>query len=503
MARDVVVATRRAGGHPQFLGADSIGGDTFPQLFQLLPEERQNTGYFVDGMYAASPIIFDSANDTAQKFFNDYRRAYGRDPGWPEAKYYDVAHIVVDAIRNASPALGDANRDTDRERVREALAAMNSPQTAVNTTTGPSFFDNRNSMSQPVRIGHYVRDQFVSAPVQLVAVTNPEGLNIPDALAAGTVARLGDQYAWRQRVVYTGIDVNQISAIDESRGVFTADLYLWFLYTGDDSVLDVEILNSAGANFDPKDPLAADEVGGLHHRLYRVRGDFKVDYDLHEYPFDRQFLAVQIQNVHLSRDQVIYAIDAASRRLALSRDADANPLRGLNSWALQDIRLDETTSRTISTRGYATEAGLSPLSEYSTREVTITAQRRTSIFLVKTLLPLALLTSIVFTTLFLSVDDGFEARTLDASALLAAAVLLVAINQSIRAGYTIAIEYAFFVFFGLCLFCMVVHLADERLQETRHGQRARRVHVWSRLVYALVVAALVGVYALKFGSRFI
>jgi branched-chain amino acid transport system substrate-binding protein len=502
MARDVIVAIRRAGMRPPFVGADAVGGDSFPQRFGSIPEEQQNPGALLDGMYAASPLIFDSSNSVAQGFAETYRASYKRDPGWREAKYYDAAHILVTALRKASPRLGPANRSADRERVRAALASLNNPNAAVDSTTGPIYFNANNSLSQPVRIGEYVHNHFVSAPVQLEVVAGSDEAAVPRALAAGDVVRLGDRYAWKQRVVYTGIDVNQVTDIAESKGTFSADIYLWFRYAGDDSVLDAELLNAAGASFDPKVPLAADDVEGLHHRLYRVRGDFKSPFDLHDYPFDRQFLTIRLQNLHLSRNQVIYVVDAGSRELENANEFDANPVRDLTSWTLRDLQQYEDTERTISTRGYPDAAGVSALSEYSTRQVTVTVQRRAGVFLLKTLFPLGLLAAVVFATLFLSVGRADEARTIEVTSLVAASVLLVAINQSISAGYIVAVEYAFFVFFALCLFCMIVHLLRERLRETRHAHTAEGVVVWSRVFYVLVVAALVAIYTVHFASRF-
>jgi branched-chain amino acid transport system substrate-binding protein len=502
MTRDVMVAIRRAGLQPKFLGADAVGGDTFPQRFASIPEEQRNPGTFLDGMYAASPLIFDSSNSVAQVFVEAYRATYNRDPGWREAKYYDAAQILVTALRKASPQLGSENRSADRERVRAALASLNSPKSAVDSTTGPIYFDSNNSLSQPVRIGEYLHNRFVSAPVQLEVVTGNDEASVPDALATGEVVPLGYRYAWKQRVVYTGIDVNQVTDISDSKGTFSADIYLWFRYAGDDSVLDVEILNAAGTNFDPKAPLAADEVEGLHHRLYRVRGDFKSPFNLRDYPFDRQNLTIQLQNLRLSRNQVIYVVDAGSREFEDVRNSGANPVGDLPSWTLKDLRQYEDTERTMSTRGYPEAAGLSALSEYSTRDVSVSVQRRAAVFLLKTLLPLGLLAAVVFATLFLSVHRSDEARTIEVTSLVAAAVLLVAINQSISAGYIVAVEYAFFVFFALCLFCMIVHLVRERLRETRHAQRAERVVVWSRVFYVLVVIALIAIYAARYASRF-
>jgi ABC-type branched-subunit amino acid transport system substrate-binding protein len=501
MARDVILATRRAGITPKYLGADAVGGDSFPQRFAAAPEEQQQPGSTLEGMYAATPLIFDSSNSIAQGFAEAYRTEYKRDPGWREAKYYDAARILVVALRQASPRFGERDRTSDRDRVRAALATLNSPTSAIDSTTGPVYFNGNNSFSQPIRIGEFVRNHFVSAPLQLEEMAGIDEATVPEALASGAVVRFGDRYAWKQRVVYTGMDINQISDIDVSKGQFSADLYLWFRYSGDDSVLDAEILNAAAANFDPKSPLAAGDINGLHYRLYRVRGDFKSRFDLHDYPFDQQLLTVQLQNLHLSRNQVVYVVDAASRQSTDVGAFDANPVRDLTSWTLKDLRQYEDTERTISTRGFPDAIGLSALSEYSTRQVTVTVQRRAAVFLLKTLLPLGLLALVVFATLFLSVERADEARTIEVTSLVAAAVLLVAINQSISAGYITAVEYAFYVFFGLCLFCTVVHLVRERLRETRHAQRAETFLVWSRVFYMLVIGALIAVYAAHYGTR--
>jgi branched-chain amino acid transport system substrate-binding protein len=71
-------------------------------------------------------------------------------------------------------------------------------------------------------------------------------------------------------------------------------------------------------------------------------------------------------------------------------------------------------------------------------------------------------------------------------------VLLTAINSQLGAvGYTIAVEYAFYVFFGLSVLCIMAVLASERLR-TAHNQRAaERVDRWTRWVFALTVVTTV------------
>jgi len=501
-ARDAIVAARGAGADPHFLVSESVDAESFPLLFRPLPEEQRQPGYFLDGVYAASPLIFDIGDDTAQSFAEAYRQAYGHTPGVLEAKYYDAAHLAVEALRKATPRYGRSNRDADRQRVRDALASFNSPQTAIDMTAGPVFFNARNSVSQSVRVGRYEENRFVAAPAQLELITNRDEVNVPAGLAAGTLVPVEDRFAWKQRVVYVGIDVNQISVIDQAKGTFTGDFYLWFRYSGDDEALDVRILNDAGANFDPKSPFIADEFDGLHHRLYHVHGDFKVEYDFHDFPFDRQILSLQLENQRLPRSELIYAVDEDPAGAPAAADSGGDPTQDLQSWSLQSIRQFQATLHTTSTRGYGAAATSGGASDYSTREVALTVQRRAAVVLVKTLLPLLLLTLVVFSTLYCPPALLKERLTIAISAMLAAAVLLSSINNAINASYTIAAEYAFYVFFALCLFCVLIAIGIERMQEEQHASVARRIILGSKLTYILTVAVLVIVYGLHFGSRF-
>ena len=502
-AHDVIVAAHRAGMNLHFLGADSTGGDTFPGRFKDDPEEKQKPGSLIEGMYAGTALLFDSANNDGQSFAQAYQQEYGIAPGWEEAKFYDAAHVLVEALRKSQPRYGHQNVAADRVRVHEALASFNSPNATIATTTGPIYFDAQRSVSQPVRLGQYVHNRFVSASDQLEAVTNPDDINVPVELASGSIVALGGQYAWKQRVVYTGIDINQISKVDQSNGTFTADFYLWFRYSGNDDVLNVEILNATDKSFDPKSPLASDEVDGLHHRLYRVRGNFTADYDFHDYPFDRQMLPIQLQNERLPRSQVIYAIDEGPAGGTIATDSGNNAIRGLSSWRLVDIRQFQDSTRTTSSRGYDVATSSNASVEFSTRVVNLTLQRRTVVFLVKSLLPLLLLTLGVFTTLFFPLAWVKERLTLAISAALAAAVLLTSIDGSVNAGYTIAVEYVFYLFFALCVFCMIVALVIERLVDGKQPQldRAKRLTQAAKVAYGLALVGLLLVYVLQYGGR--
>ena len=63
--------------------------------------------------------------------------------------------------------------------------------------------------------------------------------------------------------------------------------------------------------FDPKRRPQDRPGGRLNYRLYRITGDFKASYDLHDYPFDEQQLRLRFQNAEQRRELVTYVIDGS------------------------------------------------------------------------------------------------------------------------------------------------------------------------------------------------
>lgn len=503
-ARDVVVGLRRRGVTMRILGGSSLGSDQFIDLFGEYEEERRQPGYFTSGMYAVAPLIFDSAGERAQVFVEEFRKTYGSAPDLRAAKYYEAAQLLVEALKAASLD-GTLSRDANRERVRDALAAFDSPARSMKGLNGPVYFNNANTSPDVVRIGKYEGRQFISAPVQLAAVTNPALVDIPKELAAGHLMRLSDQYVWRQYVVYTGLDFNQVTRLDPGRRSFTTDFFLWFRYSpeAEIDVSGVELPDAIDRNLTIGEPLTDKLVGDLRYRLYRVRGEFRSEFDFRDYPFDRQQLGLRIQHPRYTRDQLIYVVDTLGLEQSIKADKNALAFTGLDSWALRNVRYFQDTLRSESSRGDPAAFSTGRETEFSAVNAVAMVQRRTTVFLLKSLLPLGLLVAVLYVTLYFPSSLLKERLSIAISGLLAAAVLLNAINnQLVDAGYTTAIEYGFYVFFGLCLACTIIALVVARLAGASHHQTARRFELSVRIGYPVVVAATVATYVVKFGSRF-
>ena len=310
----VMVTLRRAGTTAPVLGPTGMGNESFADKFKDLPEEQRTRGFFTRGVYAAVPVILDSANAETLAFAERFHARFGKDQAavsWLAVQGYDAARLAIAALREAAPGKAAADVAGRREAVRAFLLSLDSPAHAVAGLLGPLWFTPDRGRDLPIRVGHFNRGRFESAPLQLVPVTNPEAREI----ASGALVEIGaGQYARRQQVVYTGIYLNEIPRMDIAQSFVTADVYVWIRYasgvaSGTDPT-QVEFPDLVRGSFDPAQPVAKRDLDdGMTYRLWRLHGDFKSDFDLHRYPADLQRLVIRFFNPHAASNRVIYVLD--------------------------------------------------------------------------------------------------------------------------------------------------------------------------------------------------
>jgi branched-chain amino acid transport system substrate-binding protein len=305
---------RRQGYHGAILGTTTMARASFAGAFAKEPEEQRQLGFFTDGVYAASPMILDSANDATLAFARRFQARLGHEPSWEAAQAYDAVRLAMAAVR-AVLASAPADTAAARKAVVAYLASLNGPASALTGLTGPIWFDLSRVRAQTVRIGRFHQGLFESAPLQLVAVANPDAT----ALASGEVFDLGSgHYARLQHVVYTGVFINEITGIDLAKASFGADFYLWMRYArevGESSPDPTDLIfpNMLSGRFDRDHPAEQGQMpDGTEYRLWRVDGQFRNDFDLRRFPFDEQRLAVTVFNARAATDRIVYVLDRRS-----------------------------------------------------------------------------------------------------------------------------------------------------------------------------------------------
>jgi branched-chain amino acid transport system substrate-binding protein len=208
----LLTSLRRLGVTGPFLGDDSFGDESFSGRLAKTPEEQQRRGALTDGVLGLSPMILDSANAEIQGFAERFRRRFGHDPVWFSTAGYDAARAAIETLRAVSPS--GTQRDILRAAVLDHLDKLNSPADVIPGLLGPLWFDADHGRQQAIRVGRFNRSRFESAPLQIVPVTTPDTSD----LASGAVFELApNRFARIQRIVYTGVYINEISRVDLAR----------------------------------------------------------------------------------------------------------------------------------------------------------------------------------------------------------------------------------------------------------------------------------------------
>jgi ABC-type branched-subunit amino acid transport system substrate-binding protein len=492
---DIVKALRRRGVKATIITPQGAAREGYLQNFANEPEEKARPGFFSENLYAASSLIFDSAGVAAQVFAANYTAKAGTPPSWVGSGAYDAARLMIEALKRAAVQNRSDSKAADRDRVRVALAAINSPKSAVVGLTGRLYFNENRDIPSPIRMGFFHYGRFVTAPLQLVRIDQPDGIDLSAERAKGHVVSFGDQHYWVQRVVFTGIDIVRLNRIDVKQGTFNVDFYLWMRFEGDgDGQTQVQfpaLLDREA--FDPARPLQTGREDGLNYRLYRINGDFKTRFELHGYPFDTQQLLLHFRNTQQRQELITYVIDRFGLRLADEQTSlvEDGAYSGLELWRFLGLRyfIDSLSSGSTLGKAALFDSGLK--TEFAGFDTVIVLHRNSAIYILKNLLPLFLLALVVFATLFFPETLFRERVTIPVTAILTSAVLLLAIdNQLGDVGYTVAVEKIFYVFFGLCLMVMLAGFGHERL---RHADMCAVVDRTAKVLYvgtALATAAL-------------
>lgn len=230
--------------------------------------------------------------------------------------------------------------------------------------------------------------------------------------------------------------------------------------------------------------------------VWRVQGEFRNDFDLRRFPFDTQTLQLPFTNATAPMERIVYVVDKRSSDVGAGAQQEiASPIafRNLTQWDALSAGERRENLVTDSALGDPTRTGVSSLRELSGFLVTVEVERRALATLSKTLLPLVLVTAIMFASLYFPAALVKEKVTVAITGALSGAVLLTAINTQLGSvGYTIAVEYIFYIFFLLCLLCIISVLVCERQRANNQMKALNFTQQFTRLLFLLVTVATIG-----------
>ncbi|MDM8523241.1 ABC transporter substrate-binding protein [Desulfococcaceae bacterium HSG8] len=348
----IIKLLKDAGIENPVIGPSSFSEETFLNGFRKFPKEQQEPGYYTDGIYVMTPLIFDTANQEARRFRETYKARYREEPDWSAAFAYDAAKVIVKAIQQGDIQGRPDTLSDDRKKIRDYLANLTSAKSAVEGTTGLNYFNEYGDAQKPVSIGVYKHNEIISVLTQLRTARNINKISDTEAAdAADRIISVGDTYMYKTQIVYTGMDIRKISDLDLDGLTCKMDGYLWFrcksttLDVGDieflNAVMPIETDNSAQkVSFQ----LVREKIGSHQaYRLYNFKGQFKVDFHRVQHAFGLHSLGVSFRHRDITADNLIYVVDELGigpkdNESAVEEMTEADVFSSAYGWGLRNIR---------------------------------------------------------------------------------------------------------------------------------------------------------------------
>ncbi|MCP4753963.1 MAG: ABC transporter substrate-binding protein [Proteobacteria bacterium] len=331
------------------IAPSSLAAASFSNGFKDFPKERMIPGYYNNGVFVSSPIIFDNANLKAQRFNEEYMRAYNDKTDWRAAFAYDAALLLVEAIKNTG-VTGDADKlEVERKAIRDYIAGLDAIERSVDGVTGFNYFNRNGDPQKPISIGVFQNRNVISSLTQLRTVRSlGEIANLEKALESKRVLLIEGRYMYQTKVVYSGIEFNEITDVDMDDLTCTLDFNLWFRYQGDVDISDITFINAL-EQIELGKPIKEYQYDRINYKLYRVKGKFTADTIGSVRPYGRHSLGVSFAHNDLTKNNLIFVKDVIGlggkqAEAILSDQEKTKILRPIYGWSIQNMSFFQSTA---------------------------------------------------------------------------------------------------------------------------------------------------------------
>ncbi len=331
-AANFVVQVRDAGIKNLIVGTDVVATAGFRDAIESIVKDKDKVAGYTNGIVMSAPLLYDTAGEKAQQFKNRYMEKFGMPPDWIAGYAYDAAKMAFIGI------LKDESEDKPsvekcRSIIINYLSSLITPETAPDGVTGKTWFSPQDRQRKPVQVGIYNGHNIIAAPTQLQPIKSSSSVNYFEEIKSGRMLYVNDRFMYKTNVIYTGIEVYEITDINLKDRSAVFDLSIWFRYRGKFNPADVDFLNGIDdIKNDAKEikliePIESSEQKGISFQLYRVKGRFALDFLDTKLIYGKRLMGLSFHHKNLNRNNVIYVVDT----LGMNFDKQMTLRRQINS----------------------------------------------------------------------------------------------------------------------------------------------------------------------------
>jgi len=312
MAAKVLSALRDAKARNPVVGTSILATRAFQQA---VGSDDEAIARYTNGIVASTPLLFDTANEEAQDFNSRYQNKFGASSDWVAAYAFDATHLIVEGFKAGERGETEDVVGGGRRMIRERLAAAIDPETGIRGISGVKTFSKDGEAKSPVFMGRYDGRNMVSALTQLQPIKAGVAANFIEELKKGKVLYVNDRFMYKTNVVYTGLQVKEVTDLDLEKGTVTLNFLLWFRYSGDFHPEDL-IFSNAVDNIVLDKPAAEQISRGLNYKLFEVTGKFNYNFSKVKRPYGTILVGFDFAHRFLNRNNLQYVTDVLGIGLA-------------------------------------------------------------------------------------------------------------------------------------------------------------------------------------------
>ena len=471
----IITTLKLPGTSYTIIGADALATPQFLAELRQNPQERMQSGYYSDGVYAVAPFIPELADEQALAFMRHFQEQYNSTPVWEAACYYDAIAMAIEAIKRAE--LDGVDLAADRRKVRDALAELSNPYLALTGVTGTLYFDQARNINRPLDVGMYEHQQLLPAYVQyqVFATKSPDIPVSQELFKIQNVLELGDLIMAPTHIIKTGININEISYLNLLAGQYTLDGYLWFRFQGDLEANEVKFLNAV-APVKLDSPVFEETSGNITMQIYHLKTSFVPQELITLYPWDRLILPVQFRHAAYPLMNLRYVADTAN--FTHNPEQDARIVNPITGWALENLMQVATTARENKAL-------------YSQFNLILQLRRMNIGWIVKNVFPLGALLLVVYWVYYLPIERPGLRLLLLGCGLAATILYQFLLRWQFRSTGLLVAEYGIFVLYGLIGLAVIVSLGGYVCYTRNAHGMATLLSFTGRILHPILAALMI------------
>ncbi|NUB16915.1 ABC transporter substrate-binding protein, partial [Azospirillum brasilense] len=314
----VVVALRDAGVRNLIAGSSEMASSAFRT--EIVAQAQANPKALTPeayghGLLVSSPVLFDTANERAQRFYGQYVKRFNAVPDWAAALGADGVDLIAGAIAKTNVTTGKP----DGEDLRRAIADHDRAETAFQGTVGTWTFDNRGQATLPVMMASSNGLNPVAALTQLQPIREAGVSNFLEEVTKGRALYVNDRFMYKTDVIYTGVQLHEIRDLNPDANEATLNLTIWFRYRGAFNPADV-VFTNAVKPVELGKPYREERGEVTTYVAYRIEGRFALNVFDQRPPYGSQTVGVSFRHRTQNRNPVMFVTDVLGMSLVDTND---------------------------------------------------------------------------------------------------------------------------------------------------------------------------------------